>query len=189
MAIATPPRPAARRLWTYDEMVAELPETNLPVELWDGELIMSPTPRPNHQEITFQFARALAGFVEARKLGVVYLSPLDVVLSPRRVVQPDVFFIGRANLGIVGEQIRGVPDLVCEVISPGSWRRDRVEKKELYAQYGVSEYWIIDPESQTIEVLSLAKGVYRVHSRAEFGEMARSKLLAGFEVNWGQLSL
>jgi Uma2 family endonuclease len=169
-------------------MVAELPETNLPVELWDGEIVMSPSLRPSHQEIVANFMLALKQFVAQRKLGKVFVSPLDVVLTQSRVVQPDVFFIATANLGIVGERIVGVPDLACEVISQGSWRRDRVEKKELYAQFGLPEYWIIDPDPQTIEVFTLVKGAYQLHSRAEFDETAKSKLLAGFSVNWRHLT-
>jgi len=69
-------------------------------------------------------------------------------------------------LDIIQDRIRGVPDLAVEVISPGSWKRDRGEKKALYEQVGIAEYWIVDPESRSIEVFSLAKGVYQLHSRA-----------------------
>src|SRR5580692_7599446 len=94
----TRPKTKAKRLWTYAEMVAELPETSLPVELWNGELIMSPAPHPDHQEITLSFASALKGFVSRNQLGKVYASPVDVVLTQRRVVQPDVLFISSARL-------------------------------------------------------------------------------------------
>src|SRR5688572_9627926 len=118
MATAALPRPAAKkRLWTYDEMVAELPESNLPMELWDGELIMSPTPIPNHQRIVYRCAKLLEVFVTAKKLGEVFLSPLDVVLSQRRVVQPDVFFISKSRLKLVTDRVRCAPDLAVEVIS------------------------------------------------------------------------
>ena len=113
-------------------MVAKLPETNMPTELWDGEIIMSPAPRPSHQEIVLNFASVLKHFVTAKKLGKVFVSPIDVVLSQRRVVQPDIIFIAKARFEIVQDCIRGVPDLAVEVISEGSWRRDRVDKKGLY---------------------------------------------------------
>ena len=179
--------PQAKRLWTYEEMLAELPETNLPVELWDGELIMSPTPTPSHQTIVGSLYRELDGFVREHKAGKVFLSPLDVVLSEHRVVQPDIFFIAKDNLGIIQDWIRGVPNLVVEVISPGSWKRDRVEKKSLYEQVGITEYWIVDSESRSIEVFALVKGVYQLHSRAADSELAKSKLLPGFKVSFGQL--
>jgi Uma2 family endonuclease len=190
MATATLTRPAARkRLWTYDEMVAELPESNLPVELWNGDLVMSPTPNPSHQRIVFNLATLFRDFVVAKKLGEVFLSPLDVILTQRHVVQPDVFFISKARLAHVTDRVRCAPDLAVEVLSPGRRRRDRVDKKALYERFGVREYWIVDPEACTIEVLVLEKGVYRLHALAEQGERAASKLLAGFSVTWLQLVL
>lgn len=183
----TRPQAKAKRLWTYAEMVAELPETNLPVELWNGELITSPAPHPNHQEITLNFAYALKKFVTRAKLGKVYASPVDVVLTLRRVVQPDVLFIAKARLGIVKHCIDGVPDLAMEVISEHSWQRDRIEKKALYEQAGLPEYWIVDPDSETIEVFALTEGVYQLHSRANRRQAAKSKLLPGFGLAFKEL--
>jgi Uma2 family endonuclease len=188
MATATLLRPKAKRLWTFDELVAELPETTTPTELWDGELIMAPAPRPNHQRAVARFWRLLHEHVSRNDLGEAFISPLDVVLSARRVVQPDVVFISKSRSDIVQDYIRGIPDLVVEVISEGSWRRDRVEKKNLYEQLGLPEYWIVDPESQTIEVFVLEQGSYRIHARAELGQTAASRIVPGFSVTWQQLS-
>ena len=91
-----PKPPKAKRLWTYDLMLAELPESNLPTELWDGELVMSPAPTPSHQTIVGSFYRAIDAFVRDNKAGRVFLSPLDVILSQHRVVQPDVFFVSKS---------------------------------------------------------------------------------------------
>jgi Uma2 family endonuclease len=110
------------------------------------------------------------------------------VLSRRQAVQPDVIFISQARGQIVQEVIRGVPDLVAEVVSEGSWKRDRVEKKGLYEQFGVAEYWIIDPEARAMEVFVLGKGGYQLQSRAAPGEAAFSNLLPGFGVGWDELS-
>ena len=183
----TRPQAKAKRLWSYAEMLAELPETNLPVELWNGELIMSPAPHPNHQRIVGSFYKMLDQFIAQRKLGEVFISPVDVVLTPRRVVQPDVLFIARGRLGIVKHCIDGVPDLAMEVISEHSWQRDRIEKKALYEQAGLPEYWIVDPDSETIEVFALAGGVYHLHSRANRGQKAKSKLLPGFGLSCKEL--
>lgn len=189
MATATLPKPVAKRLWTFDEMVAELPESNLPMELWDGELIMSPTPVPNHQRVVSRFFKLLDSFVAEKKLGEVFISPLDVILTPKRVIQPDVFFISQPRLNLVTDRVRCAPDLTVEVISEGSWKRDRVEKKDLYEQHGVREYWIVDAEAQTIEVFALDRGAFKLASKAEHGETASSKLLPGFKVTWSQLLL
>ena len=171
----------AKRLYTYDELVAEFPETNQPCELWDGELIMSPSPSFNHQKIVLNFYRRLHEWVSKRKLGEVVTGPLDMVLSPHRAMQPDVAFIAQDRLGIIRRAIHGPVDLAVEVISLGNRNRDRIEKRDLYEQYGVKEYWIIDPEAQTVEVLYLEEGGYRLHMRCTADQTVASRLLSGFE--------
>lgn len=168
-------------------MVAELPETRQPTELWNGEIIMSPAPHPNHQRIVRNYFRKLDLFVEGRELGEVLFSPTDVVLTQKRVVQPDVLFISKARLHIVKDRIDGVPDLAMEVISETSWQRDRIQKKALYEQFCLPEYWIIDPDSETIEVFALIKGVFQLHNRAVGAQVAKSKLLAGFSLAFKEL--
>jgi len=184
--IAAKPRPAPatwkNRRWTFDELVAELPESNLPTELWDGELVMSPAPSFLHQEIVDRFHDLLKAWVRRHQLGKTGLAPLDMVLTTRRATQPDVVFISSERLGIIQERIMGAADLVAEVISPGSRRRDRIDKRDLYEQHGVREYWIIDPEAKTVEVLFLEADTYRLAGRWHPGERARSRLLKGFEV-------
>ncbi len=188
-AALTQPKAKAQRHWTYDEIVAELPETHQPIELWNGEIIMSPAPHPNHQRIVGRFYKSLDQFVGKRGLGEVLVSPCDVVLTQKRVVQPDVLFISKARLGIVKNYVDGVPDLAMEVISEASWQRDRIQKKALYEQSGLLEYWIIDPDSQTIEVFALVKSAFQLHSRAVGAQMAKSKLLAGFSLAFRDLLL
>ena len=105
-----------------------------------------------------------------------------MVLSPHRVTQPDVAFISKERLGIVTKTINGPVDLAAEVISLGDRNRDRIEKRDLYEQYGVREYWLIDPEAQTVEVLHLESGRYQLIMRCTPGQTAASRLLPGFEV-------
>src|SRR2546429_9937535 len=83
----------AKRLYTYDELVAEFPESNQPCELWDGEIVMAPAPSFFHQEVAFRCSRQLHAFVAKRKLGKVVFGPIDMVLSPHRVTQPDIVFV------------------------------------------------------------------------------------------------
>jgi len=167
--------PTARRRYTYDELVAEMPQTNQPHELWDGELIMAPAPFFFHQKLTLRFYRKLDDWVAARELGEVVAAPIDMVLSPHRAVQPDVAFIARERLGIIQGAIMGPADLVAEVISLGGRNRDRIEKRDLYEQYGVKE-----PE--TVEVLSLVNSRYELTRRSGRGQAAASQLLPGFQV-------
>ncbi len=185
LVIAAKPRsvPAkwkARR-WTFDELAAELPESNLPTELWDGELVMSPAPSFFHQKIVDRFHDALKGWVRQHRLGDTGIAPLDMVLAPTRATQPDVIFISNERLEIIQKRLMGAADLVAEVISPESRRRDRIDKRDLYEQHGVREYWLIDPEAGTVEVLHLESGTYHLIGRWHAGETARSRLLEGFE--------
>ena len=163
-------------------MAAELTETNLPTELWDGELVMSPAPSFFHQEIVARFYKLLDAWVGQHRLGKTAIAPLDMVLAPRRSVQPDVIFIANQRLGIIGERVEGAADLVVEVLSPGTRRRDRIDKRDLYEQHGVKEYWLVDPEARTVEVLFLERGTYQLVGRWQPEEQAASRLLKGFKV-------
>ena len=174
--------PDVRRRYTYDEIVDEMPETNQPCELWDGELIMAPAPFFDHQKTVLRFYRKLDDWVSFGKLGEVIASPIDMVLSPHRAVQPDVAFIATARLGIIQRVIRGPADLVAEVVSLEGRSRDPIEKRDLYEQHGVKEYWIIDPEPETVEVLALMNGRYELVKRSRPGDTAASQLLPGFKV-------
>ncbi|MBI4026741.1 MAG: Uma2 family endonuclease [Verrucomicrobia bacterium] len=172
--------PGSRKYHTYDELAAILPESNCPTELWDGELTMSPSPSFYHQEIVARFYEGLARWVRQHHLGKVVVSPIDMVLSPSWCVQPDVAFISNARLSIVQRVIRGAADLVAEVISEGERQRDRMDKRALYEQHGVQEYWIIDPEPRTVDVLRMENNQYRLVGLWRDGEVASSDLLAGF---------
>src|SRR5437867_4174887 len=128
--------PGAAR-YTYEQLVADFPESNQPGELWDGELILSPAPSFFHQEVLLRFYRLLHDWVSKGNLGKLVTTPIDMVLSPHRVPQPDVAFITRERLSIVQRAIMGAADLVAEVTSLSGHQRDRIEKKDLYEQYGV----------------------------------------------------
>jgi Uma2 family endonuclease len=182
-----PAGPETQRLYTYDELAAEMPETNQPHELWDGELIMAPAPFFDHQKTVLRFYRRLDDWVSSRNLGEVVTSPIDMVLSPHRAVQPDVAFIAKDRLAIIQRVIMGPADLVAEIVSLQGRSRDRIEKRDLYEQHGVKEYWIIDPEAQTVEVLALVSGRYELVQRSLPGETSSSRLLPGFEVSVGDL--
>jgi len=189
--IAAKPRVAPKRqparLWTFDELVTALPESNRPTELWDGELIMPPSPSFFHQQIANRFHDKLKAWVRKHRLGKTATAPLDMVLSPRRAVQPDVLFVGNEHLHVIRDRVMGAADLVAEVISPESRRRDRIDKRDRYEQHGVREYWLIDPEAQTVEVLYLVAERYELLGRWHPGERARSRLLRGFSISVSDL--
>jgi len=168
-------------------MVAELEESNLPTELWDGELVMPPAPSFFHQQIVDRFHDYLKAFVRARQLGQTGIAPLDMVLTNTRATQPDVVFISNERLDIIKTRLMGAADLVAEVLSPNSRRRDRIDKRDLYEQHGVKEYWLIDPEALTVEVLHLIHGEFQLLGRWRPGESAESRLLKGFRVKVSNL--
>jgi Uma2 family endonuclease len=182
---ANPPsrRPKAERLWSYEELIAEFPESNQPMELWNGKIVMPPSPDASHQESSFDFATALRTFVTQHDLGRVYMAPLDMVLAPRQATQPDVLFVAKHRLNIVKKVLHGAADLAVEVVSEFSHERDRIKKRDLYEQHGVKEYWLLDSDAGTVEVLFLVKGQYTLIGRWRSGETAESRLLPGFQIS------
>lgn len=133
----------------------QLPEDTR-CEIIDGDLFMVPSPNEGHQRILANLFHILSHYVRQNKLGRVYFAPLDVLFSEEDIVQPDIIFVSHENKGIITkDNIKGVPDLIIEVLSPSSGHRDMGIKKKLYARNGVREYWIVDPEHETVDVLLL----------------------------------
>lgn len=143
-------------------------------ELLGGELLMTPSPTWKHQAVLLRLANRLQTFVEEHRLGHVAVSPLDVVLSEHNVAQPDILFISQERADIIDEDgdVRGAPDLVIEILSPSTIERDRTTKRTLYARYGVREYWLVDLNDETVDVLSLTESGYE-----RLGELGRSDAL------------
>jgi Uma2 family endonuclease len=122
-------------------------------ELVDGVHFVNPSPVPRHQLVLGNLYFAIRGFVEERDLGTVFFAPLDVVLSDFDLVEPDLLFISHQRRAILEKRfIRGAPDLAVEVTSPSTRRLDVVLKRRAYRKFGFAEYWIVDPEQETIDV-------------------------------------
>ena len=167
--------------WTEADYFA-LPDTNRFVELSEGELIIPPHPTNTHQRIVLRLVLVFQSFVEARDVGTIRFAPLPVRLWPGKIREPDILFVSHEHADRIGEQFYGPPDLVVEVISPNTRRVDRGEKFLEYARAGISEYWLVDPEAQSIEVFVLQDDVYTLLVKAGPGEKARSQLLDGLKV-------
>jgi Uma2 family endonuclease len=166
-----PPESPPRK--TLEDYLA-LPDV-VRAELIGGELYVTPSPTPRHQEASDNLMLVLGGYVRRRGLGRMYSAPLDVHLPSGDVVQPDLLFVATASEGIVQDWIRGVPDLVVEVLSPSNAERDRIVKRDVYAQSGVPEYWIVDPEARSIQVLRHEAGTYRPAGWFRSGDRVRSE--------------
>ena len=147
---------------TYEDYCA-LPDDGLRYEIVDGMLFAEPSPRRAHQEAIGNLFAILHGYVRAHDLGEVYVAPFDVILDPRTTVVPDLVFVVRDHLDIVAERgVEAAPDLLVEVLSAGTARRDRVRKLNAYARLGVRHYWLVDPEAKTVEAFELVEGAYRL---------------------------
>jgi Uma2 family endonuclease len=168
--------------FTYEDY-KNLPESETKrYELLEGDLVMVPSPSWRHQDISRRLEFRLEAFVEKQQLGVVADAPLDVILG-EDVVQPDILFISQQRSTIIhDEAIRGAPDLVIEILSPATAQRDRTYKKTLYARHGVQEFWLVDPETQTVEVLSLRARGYRRAALYSRDETLESPLLPGLTI-------
>jgi Uma2 family endonuclease len=153
-------------------------------EIINGKEIMGPSPFGRHQNIAVKVFRQLDRFVEQKQLGFVYFSPLDVIFEDAiNRLQPDILFIRKENMAIFQDWIRGVPDMVCEIVSPGSYDKDTVVKKAIYERYRVPEYWIVLPEFKTIEILTIENDKYKRYSFAELEGVVTSKVIEGLQVN------
>jgi Uma2 family endonuclease len=185
--IKTPPAaktwPPEQGQWTYEDWL-RLPDDGFRYEVLDGELYMTPPPTVEHQTDSRNLFIALHNFVQEHGLGRVWYAPCGVRLPGQPVpVQPDIFFISVARLDIVGvDCVEGAPDLVVEILSPTNWLYDRREKLRAYLAAGVPEYWIVDYRARTIEVFVLEAGEYVLLGKFTSGEVARSRVLAGFQV-------
>jgi len=146
--------------WTYEDYAA-LPEDEHRYEVVGGVLYMSPAPNMDHQGIALRIAYYLLTYIEFTGLGRVFTGPADVELSYQDVVQPDVFVMLNEHLDrLFKSHVIGAPDLVVEVSSPGTMRHDLTGKLQAYARAGVPEYWVVNPDAETIEVLLLEDGMY-----------------------------
>jgi Uma2 family endonuclease len=176
--------------YTYEDY-AQLPE-GAPYQLIEGQLVMAPSPRVYHQLIVGALYRALHAHVHQHDLGEVFVAPVDVYLSETTTLVPDVIFVAAARRAIIGEmKIEGAPDLVMEVLSPSTAYYDLKEKKRLYEQHGVREYWLVDPEADDVEIYRLdedqGENQYALHQRAVETGAVTSALLDGFAVDLADL--
>lgn len=156
------PLPAGTAKLTYADFL-RFPEDGQRHELLDGEHVVTPSPRTKHQAVSVNLTRLLSTWARAADAGQVFAAPFDVLLSDSTVVEPDLLFLAREHLDrLTEDNVRGAPDLVVEILSEGSRRRDEIVKRDLYDRCGVPEYWVVDPELETVKV-------YR-HAAAQGGE-------------------
>ncbi len=146
---------------TMLDLYRGLPEGTL-CQLINNQLIMSPAPTENHQKVLDRIYRRLGDFIEKNQLGEVRVAPYDVYLGKRNVYQPDILFIGNNNLSkIQSDGLHGAPDLIIEILSSSTAKYDLEDKKEVYEQFGVWEYWIVDPSNKQVWGYQLVDNCYQ----------------------------
>ena len=158
-------------------------------ELLNGELILAPAPRLPRQRVGMALGTRLHMFVNERGLGEVFAAPCDVLLSDTDVVQPDLLFVSRERRDILlgGDNIRGAPDLVIEILSPSTSGLDRTLKRRLYAKHGVREYWLVDPGAKTVAILLTGQDAFDVVGTYGEGQIVTSPTLQGFTFNLDEI--
>ena len=170
---------AVQRRVGYTDLV-NMPDDGRRYEIHGGELVVVPSPLPIHQIAVVQIVARLHDYAR-RSGGLALAAPLDIVFDEHDVVQPDVVFFRAERRHLVQPRVvtRAAPDIAVEVLSPSTAAVDRGRKMDLFAHYGVPEYWIADPFRLRFEVHVLAAGAYEQAQVASSGDIVRSVLLPG----------
>jgi Uma2 family endonuclease len=174
---------------TYDDFV-HFPDDGMCHELIDGEHYVTPSPNPKHQRIVLNLSALIWNFLKQNRIGEVFGSPLDVVFSDFDVVEPDLLFVSRERARVVTDKnVQGAPDLVVEVGSPATRRRDEKTKLQLYERFGVQEYWVVDPDLDAIKVYRLVEGRYQRAAELTLAahDVLSTPLMPGLELSLAEI--
>ena len=174
-------------LCTYDDYLL-LPDDGKRYEIIEGDLSMAPAPFTNHQDVSRNLEFILLEYLKKTRWGILYDAPTDIVFSMIDIVQPDLSVVARERREIITKRnIVAAPDLVIEILSPSTALTDRTTKKALYEKYGVKEYWIVDPDEETIEVFNLEQGRFVEKGMFKNEEHLTSNLLYGLSVDLNEV--
>lgn len=161
------------------------PETTQFEELIDGELVMSPPPLLNHQRVVLRLATVLQTRIPD---GEVFIAPVALRLDQWNVPEPDVAWVAaQSRCKLVREGLDGPPDLIVEVLSPSTAKRDRGDKFDLYEKHGVREYWLADYEGQYVEVYVLKDGKFQRQGVYGAEDRFESAVLGGKDIDLRQI--
>jgi Uma2 family endonuclease len=164
----------------------KLPE-GAPYELINGKLTFMPSPKSPHQDASGNLFAQLWLFVKAHRLGVVYHAPLDVHLDKENIVQPDLLFLSNNRMDRRKDFIYGAPDLMVEILSTGTKKKDQKTKMALYEKHGVLEYWLVDTDKRTVEVQVANQGKFIKKALLHEGDLLVAEVVPGFEVGVGEI--
>lgn len=162
----------------------------LRVELIEEKIHMSPAPRPKHQRIAMNLSFLFRAFLKDHDIGLILAGPIDVILSPRHtVVQPDLVFVAKDRMEalLTDTAIVGAPDMVVEILSPSTAQIDRTSKRQIYAEHGISEYWLVDVDAQILELHILSEGRYAVAGAYTPGDIIDVGIFAEAQIPVGEI--
>lgn len=157
-------------------------------QLIGGEIVEMPSPTLYHQRIVTRLSRKISNFILDNGLGEVFVAPLDVYFSDEETYQPDILVLFNESLYKMQEKyIEGAPDLIIEVLSPNTAHYDLNNKKFIYQEFGVKEYWIVDPNAKSIKIFENHSSGFILISEFSSIELLQSKLISGFEISLSEI--
>jgi len=170
---------------TYDDFLL-LPDDGKRHELIDGEHYVTPSPNTKHQRVSGNLHFLIRAWLEDHPIGQVFYAPFDVVFSRFDVVEPDLLYLSNERVAevVTAQHVTGAPDIVIEIGSPGTRRRDETIKRRLYERSGVSEYWVVDPELDVVRVYRRAADTFSRPNELsrEAGDVLTTPHLPGLEL-------
>lgn len=178
-------RVETKRLLTVNDYLL-VPNNGKLLQLIEGNFIIAPAPNLKHQEVSRNIEIEIVRYLEKNPIGKIFYAPVDYYIDAYNVVQPDLVYISKEKYNILFEKgIRNTPDLIIEIISAGTEKTDRELKKDLYWRAGVKEYWIVDLETESIEVYKIEANRYKLDKiyRKANSDKIKTDILPGFEIN------
>src|SRR4030095_5381378 len=167
---------------TYDDFLL-FPDDGQRHELIDGEHYVTPSPNTKHQRVSGNLHLLIGSWLEIHQVGRVFYAPYDVVFSNFDVVEPDLLYLSNERMAevVTPQHVRGAPEIVIEIGSPGTRKRDETIKKRLYERAGVSEYWVVDPELDVVRVYRRGEEGFErpLELTAESGDVLTTPVLPG----------
>lgn len=173
--------PRLERLTLAD--YTQLPDDGKRYEILEGILEVTPSPDYVHQSISGRLYLVLGNYLEKSPSGQVISAPMDVIFCDDTICQPDLLYIRQERIPqIVSDRVRGAPDLIVEILSPTTCRRDLHTKKQVYARHAVPEYWVINPIENSVLVFRLVGKAYDAGLFCSLHESFESLLFPGLEL-------
>lgn len=173
---------------TYDDYAALTPPDSGNYELHNGKIVFMASPTPRHQDIVTELSARMRIFASTQKLGKVYTAPLDTVFASFDTFQPDILFIAKARLNIIGDKkVEGAPDLVVEVLSEGNKPMEMSYKKYIYESHLVQEYWLVNLKKNTVTVYQNMEGELMPVGIFSGNDQVNSQVLPGFQISVAEI--